>query len=387
VTASAVCFSLRFDNPYVQGGLGDMLALEFYMRHIRKTLGEPRILLVTDAAIAARHGQFFRCHSVVEAVIVCPAIGVWAPWQWLKFYLRMRRERCSLLLVGGARNPFGLQGRLCGIPERIGIPFCSSEARFLTRHVRLSAHDGREPDLLDYVSAYTQAMGFTEGTPPAVSAPQFIYRAENPRVRNVTRPIVACHIGGSHHFNRRWPPEHFAQLCCRVASELKGSIYLVGGADEREDCEAIQRAVLSRAPQAIVLNLTGASLDHTANHLANANVFVGNDSGMLHLAAALAVPSVGVFGPSNPGIWQRAYPKLRVVSAAYSCHRSSISQTRHQRRRISCVTHRCAYAFDPVHPSYTACLQAVTVDDVWQQLCDVLSYGKESSNTCSGSSR
>jgi ADP-heptose:LPS heptosyltransferase len=136
-----------------------------------------------------------------------------------------------------------------------------------------------------------------------------------------------------------------------------------------------------------VLNLAGASLDHTANYLAAADAFVGNDSGMLHVAAALAVPSVGIFGPSNPGIWLRAYPLLRVVSAGHDCDRGAFSQARHRQGEVSCETQRCTYAYDPAQPSYPVCLQAVTVEDVLQQVRGVLGYAEASSTISSDSSR
>jgi ADP-heptose:LPS heptosyltransferase len=371
--APVVCFSLRFDNPYVQGGLGDMLALEFHLRYLVQRLGPAKLILVTDARVARRHGEFFRQHSVVSEVVTCPAVGERAPWRWLRFYVRMRRYRCSLALIGGVRNPFAIHAWLCGISERVGFALSRLEGYFLTRQVTVRLHESGESDLTEYVNAFTEAMGLPCTPAPAITTPQLLYRKELLPALHVRRPIVSVHVGGSHHYNRRWPPERYTELCRRVLQELGGSIYLVGGPDEREECELLRNAVLAGLDGApTVLNLTALSLDHSATYIANSDVFVGNDSGVLHVAAALAVPIVGVFGPSNPGVWRRAYPTLRVVSRPYGCHRGNFARIRHRARQTSCLTHRCRYAFDPKNRSYPVCLVAVTVEEVWQQVRAVL---------------
>src|SRR5581483_1050084 len=231
-----------------------------------------------------------------------------------------------------------------------------------------------ETDLVGYVAAFTRAMGLPFlATSAAITRPQLLYREEPLPWLDAPRPIVCVHLGGSHHYNRRWPPDRYAELCRRVIRELGGSVYLVGGPAEHAECEALCNAVSSGSDRAAtVLNLTGPSLDHTATYIANSDVFVGNDSGVLHVAAALAVPIVGVFGPSNPGIWRRAYPSMRVVSRPYGCHRGSFAQIRHRARQTSCLKYRCRYAYEPGKLSYPVCLAAVTVEEVWAQVRTVL---------------
>jgi len=364
-----VCFSLRFDNPYVQGGLGDMLALEFHLRHLVKRLNPARLILITDAGVAARHGEFFRQHSVVSELVTCPGVGERVLWRWLRFYWRMRKYRCSLAIIGGVRNPFAVHAWLCGIPQRVGFALGRLERYFLTRRVTVKLHESGESDLTEYVNAFTEAMGLAPTAELAITEPQLRYRTASLPFLCAPRPIVAVHVGGSHHYNRRWPPDRYTEVCRRVIRELGGSVYLIGGPDEREECETL-RQVIATGPDeaATVLNLAGLPLDHSATYIANSDVFVGNDSGVLHVAAALAVPIVGLFGPSNPGIWRRAYPTMRVVSRPYGCHRGNFAGIRHRVRQTSCLANRCRYSFDPANRSYPVCLEAVTVEEVWQQV-------------------
>ncbi len=94
-----------------------------------------------------------------------------------------------------------------------------------------------------------------------------------------------------------WPPERFAELFHRLAAGALGparAAILAGpGAEER----ALAAPLLTRLPDAI--DLTGRlSLPEAAACLGRAVLFVGNDSGLMHLAAAVGTPTIGLFGPT-----------------------------------------------------------------------------------------
>jgi ADP-heptose:LPS heptosyltransferase len=94
-----------------------------------------------------------------------------------------------------------------------------------------------------------------------------------------------------------WPPERFVELFRRLRSdalpEARPVIFAGPGAFEAE----LARPVLDALPDAI--DLTGRlSLPQAAACLARCALFVGNDSGLMHLAAAAAAPTLGLFGPS-----------------------------------------------------------------------------------------
>ncbi|TGR61009.1 glycosyltransferase family 9 protein, partial [Mesorhizobium sp. M2D.F.Ca.ET.223.01.1.1] len=97
----------------------------------------------------------------------------------------------------------------------------------------------------------------------------------------------------------RWQPERFAQVIDTISNETGLSVVLVGGPDEAEANDQIVATV--KTP---VVNLVGAlSLETLLALLKEARLFVGNESGPMHIAAAAGTPVVGLFGLTNPIRW------------------------------------------------------------------------------------
>jgi lipopolysaccharide heptosyltransferase III len=97
-----------------------------------------------------------------------------------------------------------------------------------------------------------------------------------------------------------WPPERFETLFRRLADTyIAGAMpAVIAGPGETE--AAMATHVLDALPNAI--NLVGRlSLSEIAAFMARASLFVGNDSGLMHLAAASGVPTLGLFGPTDAG--------------------------------------------------------------------------------------
>jgi ADP-heptose:LPS heptosyltransferase len=106
---------------------------------------------------------------------------------------------------------------------------------------------------------------------------------------------------GARFLHKRWPLENFAALAERLLEEFPVSLVVIGG---REDHEL--GAVLAAARPARVHNLAGdTTLPETAEVLRRGCLFIGNDSGAAHLAAAVGIPCVTLFsGVTFPGLWE-----------------------------------------------------------------------------------
>lgn len=134
------------------------------------------------------------------------------------------------------------------------------------------------------------------------------------------RPILA--LGpGTNFIGKRWPPEHFAELGRRIAGlgaqgPLPGAIVaLLGGPGDESICAEIAEEL--RAGFCETVEAAGR-LDLLANAalLARASLFVGNDSGLMHLAAAMGAPTLGLFGPSNERVYGPWGSRARAVRGA-----------------------------------------------------------------------
>ena len=111
---------------------------------------------------------------------------------------------------------------------------------------------------------------------------------------------------GAKHFTKRWPAEYFADLIRKFFTKYKSQIILVGGPEDRE----VTAQVTSTIPDIPVLSMVGNyTILQTAAIIKHANLFIGNDSGLTHVAAAFKIPTVAIFGstveefgffPENP---------------------------------------------------------------------------------------
>ncbi|MEJ0066233.1 MAG: lipopolysaccharide heptosyltransferase II [Caulobacteraceae bacterium] len=108
------------------------------------------------------------------------------------------------------------------------------------------------------------------------------------------RPVVALCVGAEYGPAKRWPPAHFAALAQSLAAEGYAPWVLGGPGDA-----AIGDQVAGLSAQAI--NLAGrTSLPQAINLIAAASAVVSNDSGLMHVAAALGRPVIGLYGATSP---------------------------------------------------------------------------------------
>jgi heptosyltransferase-2 len=104
--------------------------------------------------------------------------------------------------------------------------------------------------------------------------------------------------------SKRWPGFGALAACL---GELGFAVWVVGGPDEKSLAAEIARG----APQS--RDVTGADLRNAILALAAASVAISNDSGLLHVAAAIGTPSVGIFGPTSPWHWAPLNPLAAVI--------------------------------------------------------------------------
>jgi len=118
------------------------------------------------------------------------------------------------------------------------------------------------------------------------------------------RPVVAFGPGAVGP-SKRWP--YYADLARRLAAEGH-QVWVLGGPGERE-----LAAEIVRGAEADIRDLTGPDLRTAILALAAADTAVSNDSGLLHVAAALGTPAIGIFGPTSPWHWAPLNPIAAVI--------------------------------------------------------------------------
>ena len=180
------------------------------------------------------------------------------------------------------------------IRERIGAPG-HFRAPLLTRRIPVSPEPGREHQAWEYFPLL--------GLPsPAQIAPPRLLISEGAResarvkLAGVPRPVVGIVPGAARGPSKRWPAEHFIALARRFVLERGCGIALFGSSAEHELCGEIHEAVGAAA-----VNLAGRTgIKEWAAALACCDLVVCNDSGGMHLAAAVGAPVVAIFGLTDP---------------------------------------------------------------------------------------
>ena len=115
---------------------------------------------------------------------------------------------------------------------------------------------------------------------------------------------------------KRWPPERFAAVADALAADdPQARIILVGGPDEAEAAQAML-ARCAPETQARTVNFAGAfDLRGSLAVISRLRLFLGNDTAVMHSAVALGIPTVALFGPTNPRKWGNYGPCHRVLEA------------------------------------------------------------------------
>jgi heptosyltransferase II len=96
---------------------------------------------------------------------------------------------------------------------------------------------------------------------------------------------------------KAWPPQNYAELA-RALAEHGADVWVLGGPAEK-----IIAAQIVEAGGASAYDLTGNDLRNAIIALAAADLAVTNDSGLMHISAAIGTPTVAIFGPTSPRLW------------------------------------------------------------------------------------
>jgi heptosyltransferase II len=262
----------------------------------------------------------------VRAGIVCdlPRGRLAVARQWaLAALLRASGYGTALILPRTWKS--AIAPALAGIPERVGFV---GEARFgLINRWRWG--EKALPRFIDK----NAALALPDGAPlpPEWPVPQLRVPAEEAsRWRQSsglgTGRAVAL-APGSVGASKRWT---YYPQAARLLAERGFDVWVVGGPAEKSLAIEIVAAGGSR-----VRDLTGTDLRNGILAVATADVAISNDSGLMHIAAALGTPTMGIFGPTSPYHWAplnglAATVQTRTVVPCQPCHRPVCTMNDHR---------------------------------------------------------
>lgn len=200
-------------------------------------------------------------------------------------------------------NSFGsaLLFYLAKIPERWGY---SRDGRRLLLTKKVSAKKIKKScHQADYYMGLISGLGF-QTAPPKLFFPLTEEEKKEAREQilsfgaDLKHPLVILNPGASYGPAKRWPAERVSELGRRLQDRHQATVLITGSREEKDLAESIA-ARMAQKP----INLCGqTSLRTLAGLISQSALFVTNDSGPMHLANALKVPVVAVFGPTDPAV-------------------------------------------------------------------------------------
>jgi heptosyltransferase-2 len=298
-----------------------------------KTSGKP-VLIVPYVWI----GDFVRCHSVVKILkaqdparpvdivssSLCAPLADYMPGirhaivtdlprrrlgvaLQVDLARRLREGRYGQALVMSRKWKAALAPFLAGIPVRTGF---TGEARIGVLN-DLRPGERKLPRMIDQMGALALPKGAprpAEWPLPELKVPAdelTRWRAARGLAQE-GRPIITLSPGAVG-AGKAWPPEHYAALA-RALAQDGASVWVLGGPGEAMIARQIAEAGGGR-----VRDLTGTDLRNAILALAAADLAVTNDSGLMHVAAAIGTPTVAIFGPTSPWHWKPLNPIAAIL--------------------------------------------------------------------------
>ena len=330
----------KLKNVLIRGTnwIGDVVMTFPAIAAVRETLSTARITVLVKPWVA----DLVRMHPAVDDVLVYQRPGRHDGLRGLFALareLRQRRFDAAILLQNAIEA--AVIARLAGIPVRAGY---STDARgpLLTHPVKLNPSMKTVHQSLYYLGML-EALGFEpSGTSVSIVPTEEQQRAAGRHLaeRGIAgrRPLVGMAPGAAYGPAKRWFPERFAAVADRLAERFACPVLLFGGDGDRASTEAVQ----AEAKTALVDIAGRTSLGDAIALIACCDLFITNDSGLMHVAGALGVPTVAIFGSTNPRTTYPLGERTVLVRRPVDCS--------------PCLRQEC--------PTDFRCMDLVTVDEV-----------------------
>ena len=207
-----------------------------------------------------------------------------------QFADRLRKNRYDLVVDLQGLLRTGLMAAATGAPVRIGFANAREGSRHFYTH-RIDVPDVETIHAVDRYWRIVEALGGGHLTKRFhVPLDPMELQGVGREFAAIPRPWIAL-APGSKWLTKRWPPAHFAELANRAQAEFGGAVFLIGAGEDTPLALDIQSRL--NGPS---VDLTGkTSLSKLSALLARADVMLANDTGPLHLAAALGTPCVAPY--------------------------------------------------------------------------------------------
>ena len=222
--------------------------------------------------------------------------------------------------------------------------------------IRTLPHNGEKSHITDYILSSMKGMGLE-----ILHASPRLYLQESDRLFahdflkehsiNQDKTSVAIHPGSGGK-KKVWMPQRFVEVMYEVSRRINAVFFIICGLAD----EPFVKPILSKIRPLNSVLIKDLPLPHVASILDRCHIYIGNDSGITHVAASLGIPTVALYGPTDPDIWGPRGPYVSVLTPHIPCSPCTKE-----------ILHQC---------SSLACLRALSVNSVVKKALELLKSGR-----------
>jgi heptosyltransferase II len=299
--------------------LGDLVLSLPALRALRAAFANATLSVLIRQELA---GFFDGIHWIDEVIPYTMRAGIrgWTDQRKIIAALRVHRFDLAVIFPNSFRS--ALWTMLAGVPRRAG--YATDCRRFLlTNHTVPKAYAKKDHQRFYWLGMISDTLGISPAVSDSVSYRLEVSQQSVVRVkqwlashrRNRDAPLIAISSAAAYGPAKEWPPPYYAKLIDLLREVAGAECILLGTPSEWSKCQEI--AAMSRAGALVAAGNT--DIGELKALLSLCNGFAGNDSGAMHLAAALGIPAVGIFGSTNPARTGPVGPKTTVIYHSVPC--------------------------------------------------------------------
>ncbi|MBN2538667.1 MAG: lipopolysaccharide heptosyltransferase II [Deltaproteobacteria bacterium] len=344
----------KVDNILIRGTnwIGDVIMSLPAVSSVRRTFPHARIAVLAKPWVA----ELYRACPDVDDVIVFRSPGIHDGIVGkIRLAEQLRKEKFDLALLLQNAIEAALIVWLARIPLRAGY---NSDCRgLLLTHSVQRTRAIRKIHQIGYYLEMVESLGFGTAGRAINIAPGDDYSLSAKKIlveHNIEEEetLIGIAPGASYGPAKMWFPERFAAVADRLADEFSARIILFGSSGDRERTDLLQKNSKN-----LMINLAGETkLSEVIGLIQECDLFISNDSGLMHLAGALNIPLIAIFGSTNPATTSPAGERSIVIHKDVSCS--------------PCLKESC--------PTDFRCMDLIGVDDVCDAARILLKSGRES---------
>lgn len=275
--------------------LGEVVLTLAMARAIR----EAGAAATVDMVVAPALQQLVRCCPDACTVLTYESPGEW--WSAYRLGRRLRRACYEAAVIASPRKELHVAAWLAGIPIRVG--YGRKWGQHLLTHALVDGKAGDTKHELEWHAQLLTLLGIHRAvSAPRLAVPEDAYRAMQQRLAQVgvgpSERVVAMHPWAST-TRKRWSVASFMETARRLEASGRTRIIITGGAEHAEETAPTTPSSLNWTGQTSLLELAAL--------LKRSVCLLSNDSGPVHVAAAVGTPVVALFGTADAGSHPRRW--------------------------------------------------------------------------------